>query len=224
MATYTHINEPTKTVDFLNDSVIQSNKTFDLGKVSGMAETTAFDKYGKKLSVGDVVKTSVTTYTVCKIVAYNKANLVDSTCQSNYSYMNTSTLEKVLNPGQNTTKDEEEMSNSKTLYEIKSGELTFYGFKLAVNSQGQWVMEVKGSGEVIAVDKTKVTEVMPYTVDINFCDGGQRYSYFDEKRQVSKGDVVVISGSNNYVIAVVEGVDTKSKAATKELVFFKKLA
>jgi len=130
------------------------------------------------------------------------------------------------------TKDnpEENTMTEKTLYEIKDAvsNTTQYGFKLAVNSQGQWVMEIKGSGDVVAVDKKSVTEVMPYTISVQYSDGGQPYHYFNEARDLVVDDFFINaatydSTSKPYQIGRVTAVDTKSKAAKAELKYFKKL-
>ena len=121
-----------------------------------------------------------------------------------------------------------QMVTEKTLYEIKDAVAgnSNYGYKLAVNSQGQWVMEIKGTGTVIAVDKANVSEVIPYTIGVQFAEGGIIYHYFDEKREFVKGDAVVMPGygSGAFQVAIVADVDTKSKSATKELKYIKKLA
>jgi hypothetical protein len=121
---------------------------------------------------------------------------------------------------------ENTMATEKTLYEIKQFDKTVFGHKLAVNSLGQWVMEIKGSGEVIAVDKKEVTEVVPYTIGLKFSQQGQTYNYFNEARDLVKGDVLVMDGygSGGYQLAIVVAVDTKSKEATKEISYHKKLA
>jgi hypothetical protein len=117
------------------------------------------------------------------------------------------------------------MANEKTLYEINRGDIKSYGYKLAVNSQGQWVMEIKGSGDVIAVDKATVSEVIPYTVGVKFASNGTIYHYFNEAKDLVKGDALVMEGyaGSNYQIAMVVDVDTKSKNATKEINYLKKI-
>jgi hypothetical protein len=122
-------------------------------------------------------------------------------------------------------KGQMEMATEKTLYEIKNGELVSYGYKLAVNSQGQWVMELKGSGDVVAVDKKNITEVMPYTISVKYKNGGQFYHYFDENRTVKKGDILVVESAvdGQLVLVQVMDIDTKAKTATREISFLKNL-
>jgi hypothetical protein len=117
------------------------------------------------------------------------------------------------------------MENEKTLYEINRVVIKSYGYKLAVNSQGQWVMEIKGSGDVIAVDKATVSEVIPYTIGVKFATKGAVYHFFNEAKDLVKGDALIMEGysRNNYQVAVVVDVDTKCKGATKEINYFKKI-
>ena len=115
----------------------------------------------------------------------------------------------------------------KQLYEIDNGSITkIYGHKLAVNSLGEWVMEIKGTGQVISVDKKNVSEVTPYSIRVQFNTNGQTYEYLDEKRQFEPGEFYIVDGYNGgaYAIARVVAVDTKSKHATKEFSPFKKIS
>jgi hypothetical protein len=96
-----------------------------------------------------------------------------------------------------------------------------YGHKLAVNSAGKWVMELKGTGEVITCDKDDVEEVMPYTVSVQFQTGKQIYSYFAEKGSVELNAFYVFDAPLGRAIAQVVKLDTKAPAASVE---FKPLA
>jgi hypothetical protein len=100
------------------------------------------------------------------------------------------------------------------LYEIKQGEETIYGHKLATNSQGQWVMETKGSGDVLAVDKSLVQEVLPYTISVSYGKTDKNYAYLAEAGQYKVGDVFVIDAPYGRAIVNVVAVDTKSPQAT----------
>jgi hypothetical protein len=100
------------------------------------------------------------------------------------------------------------------LYQTKE-ETPRFGTHLAVNSAGKIVLEMKGSGEVLAFDKKAVEEVRPYTVDVKFNNSGTTYSYFAVKGCVSVGDILLIDGGTDY--ARVMKVDSKSDKATKHL-------
>jgi hypothetical protein len=100
----------------------------------------------------------------------------------------------------------------KTLYEVTvDGKIT-YGHKLAVNSKGQWVLEEKGTGNVLTVEKAYVAEVMPYTVAIKFCGVGNDYNFFAKEGDVEVGDIVYVRGYNDW--GRVSAIGTKSKRAT----------
>ena len=107
------------------------------------------------------------------------------------------------------------------LYEIKQGDEACYGHKLAINSQGQWVMEVKGTGRFIAVDKASVQEVLPHTIGVQFDSNKTVYHYLAEAGKYNKGDFYIFDVSYGRSIVQIVEVDSKSKSATVE---FKPLA
>ena len=112
-------------------------------------------------------------------------------------------------------KHEEE--NMTQLYEITFDGKTTYGTKLAKNSDKNWVLEEKGTGQIIVATDEQLKKVMPYTIGVKFGGEGQEYSYTAEKGKYEKGQVfLVTSNAGNYSIAVVHRVDTESEKATKE--------
>lgn len=113
-----------------------------------------------------------------------------------------------------TNKPKEEDMNK--LYEIQLNDKKLYGHKLAVNSQGHWVMEIKGTGEVISVDKCYVEEVMPHTIGVQFETGKTVYHYLAEAGKHNVGDFYVVDALHGRAIVNVVGVDTKSGSATKQ--------
>jgi hypothetical protein len=116
----------------------------------------------------------------------------------------------------------ENTMTEKKLYQINIPVSTVkYGHKLAVNSAGKWVMEIKGTGEVITCDKDDVEEVMPYTVSIQFQTGKQFYSYLAEKDSVELDAFYIFDAPLGRAIAQVVKLDTKSPTASVE---FKPLA
>lgn len=103
------------------------------------------------------------------------------------------------------------------LYQITTPENTVkYGHKLAVDSTGKWVMEIKGTGEVLSFEKDLIEEVMPYTVSVQFETGKLFYSYLADKDQVELGAFYILDAPLGRSIAQVIKVDTKSPIATKE--------
>lgn len=122
---------------------------------------------------------------------------------------------------------ETKLATKDTLYEIKDEILGVrFGNKLAVNSQGQWVMEIKGTGEVLAVDSKTVSKVVPFTIAIQFTDMGTTYHYLADSTEGYKiGDFAVVAGYNGnaFQLARVVDVDTKSESATKHFQPLKRL-
>lgn len=126
--------------------------------------------------------------------------------------------------------------SDKTLYEIKiDDETTVFGHKLAVNSQGKWVMEIKGTGNVTAVDKETVSKVVPYTIAVKYTEGGTAYHYIASAEDGWKVDDFAIClpygsggylpyGSGGYQLARIVAVDTKSDKATAEFNPIKRIA
>ena len=123
--------------------------------------------------------------------------------------------------GQHQPTKEKKMTDK--LYEISRGTETLYGHKLATNSQGQWVMEIKGTGDVIAVDKATVQEVLPYTIAVQFESGKQTYSYLAEAGKYQIGEFYIVDTPHGRAIVQVTGVDTRSSAATKQFTPIAKL-
>lgn len=100
-----------------------------------------------------------------------------------------------------------------------------YGHYLATNSQGEWVMEVKGSGQIMAVTKDKVQEVLPYTIGVKFGKSSQVYHYLAERDKFPVGFYLVDNYNvDGFQVAQVVQVDTKSPKATVEFTPFGKLA
>lgn len=103
------------------------------------------------------------------------------------------------------------------LYEIKNGENTTFGTKLAVNSEKKWVMEEKGTGSVLVVDPANVKKVMPYTIEIRFKGEGQNYAYLADKGVFKKNEFYLMKDvSDTWQIVQVVAVDTENEKATKE--------
>lgn len=122
------------------------------------------------------------------------------------NWLDTEKVYEVENEGETT------MTNQ--LFQIKDTET--YGHKLATNSAGKIVFEVKGTGALLTVDKADLIEVMPYTVEVYYLgDNSHGYSFFAKEGEVKEGDLVVCRGYSNLMI--VTKVNTRSRAATKWL-------
>lgn len=102
------------------------------------------------------------------------------------------------------------------LYSIDTDGVISYGSKLATDSSGNWVMEIKGTNKVVSAHRDKVTEVLPYSVGVTFNTGAQQYAYLARVGDWAVGDIVVVTGSTNP-FATITAIDTKSPAANKWL-------
>jgi len=92
-------------------------------------------------------------------------------------------------PKSKSRKKEEPKMTRSTLYQTKE-ETPRYGTLLTEDSQGRYVLEMKGSNSVEAFDETEVTEVVPYTVEVEFSGQGSA-DYLVPETSLKKGDVVV---------------------------------
>ena len=100
------------------------------------------------------------------------------------------------------------------LYEINTNGVSTYGAKLAVNSSGDWVMELKGTGAVVSVPKENVKEVLPYSVEVEFTQGkAGQHSYLARKEDWAVGDLVIIQDTSG--VARVIKVNSASRSASK---------
>lgn len=91
-----------------------------------------------------------------------------------------------------------------------------YGMGLAINSKGEYVLEIKGTGELEAFAKKEVEVVMPFTFSVQFNGVGTDYSYLGKEGSVQVGDLLLkTDGTKGITIAKVTAVDTKSEKATK---------
>ena len=128
----------------------------------------------------------------------------DKTWELIYNYNTYSTIKK-----------ETEMTTKK-LYEITTVNGTEYGHKLATDSAGKWVMELKGTGAVLAVEKDKVTEVLPYTVGLKFLGNGNKtvYQYLADAGTVEAGGLYLYETIYGMALVHIAEVDTRSTSAT----------
>jgi len=116
----------------------------------------------------------------------------------------------------NTMEENTMSTNSNTLYETNE-ETPRFGHQIGVNKDNKIVLEIKTTGDIALFDKKDLTEVTPYTIDLMFITDrtNHTYSYTSTPGAVAIGDIVLIDGKNS--IGKVIALDTKRKAATKEL-------
>jgi uncharacterized protein YodC (DUF2158 family) len=128
------------------------------------------------------------------------------------------------------TKDDNQKGkamSTNTLYQFSgdTAATTYFGTHIGTNSQGHWIMEVKGTGQILAVDKKDVEEVLPYSIGVRFNNNGTTYHYLAEKDKFDVGFYLVKDGSDSgWQIARVVSIDTKSKRATTDFKPIGKLA
>lgn len=82
------------------------------------------------------------------------------------------------------------------------------------NENGNYVLEVKGTKNIVVRKPTEVTEVLPHTVDItmtNYNGSRSTMSYEVPKDKLKVGDIVV--DPTGPSVGVVKQVDTKSTTA-----------
>jgi hypothetical protein len=95
------------------------------------------------------------------------------------------------------------------LYETKDGK---FGTKIAVNSQGRFVLEMKGTGEVAVFDEKDLEEVVPYTVRLyDLFEEQPSHVQIAQEAGVVVGDLLM-SGRKFYRV---EEVNTKNRSARK---------
>lgn len=109
------------------------------------------------------------------------------------------------------------MSNTNTLFRFLNdkGEETFCT-KLAAASGGRTVVEVKGSGAVVAIETSKLEEVLPFTVGIKYLNGSNTsttYHFLANEGDFEVKDLLLDEDSGHY--AAVTEVNSKSKRATR---------
>lgn len=88
-----------------------------------------------------------------------------------------------------------------------------YGTKLAMNSAGEYVLEIKGTGQVVTMDPQLLTEVIPYTFMAK--NGSTEKHFIGTEGKVSVGDTLIQTSAATLKIWVVKETDTKNKTAVK---------
>lgn len=103
------------------------------------------------------------------------------------------------------------MADTKTLYSFTVDGKVAYGTHIGTNSSNQYLIEEKGTGTIHVFDKKDLEEVLPYTFSAKM--GSSENHYVGTPGALSKGDILLYTGSSTPQIAVVTGVDTKNKSA-----------
>lgn len=107
--------------------------------------------------------------------------------------------------------DLEPVTQTKTLYSFTLDGKICYGTHIGTNSQNQYLIEEKGTGQIRVFDKKDLEEVLPYTFSAKM--GNSENHYVGTPGSVQKDDILLYTGSGRLEVAVVTAVDTKSKTA-----------
>jgi len=87
-----------------------------------------------------------------------------------------------------------------------------FGTFLAKNSMGQMVLEIKGTGEVVAFNEDQIEVVMPYTVNLQPVDKNAPSIHVTAvKGQVKKDDILIQLDTG--ILWMVTVLDSKSRTA-----------
>ena len=103
----------------------------------------------------------------------------------------------------------EEALNMNSLYEVVVDGQTKIATKLMEKSNKAWIMELKGSGEVVVADPKDISEIVPYTIEVNVAGTTQHYQADEGTYNV---DDLFVMGKTLQLARVVK-LDTKNKAA-----------
>jgi len=167
----------------------------------------------QRLQVGDLVRKKYGTKTIEVTEAYSGGHFfygryVHSGASA--GRLNVSEVVRVENQTVE-TKGYDKMKGK--LFQTKDGA---FCIGLAVNSKGEYVLEMKGTGATVVYDKSEVELVMPFTYSVQFNGVGTEYSYLGKEGTVKVDDLLLKNdGSKGIVIAKVTAVNTKSEKATK---------
>lgn len=107
---------------------------------------------------------------------------------------------------ENTTMD------TKTLYTFQNEDgKAVFGTHIGTNSENKFIIEVKGTGEIVVKDQKELEEVLPYTFSVEI--DGKEIHYIGEPGRITKGDWLLQKVGKSYSVVQVKAVDTKNKSA-----------
>lgn len=105
------------------------------------------------------------------------------------------------------------------LYEITKEDGTkVFATKMAEKSKTLWVMEIKGTGEFVAVDVAQIQEVVPYTIKIKDLASVSTSHHEAEEGKFAVGDLLL---SKSGGLGMVVELNTKVKGSPELKVYGK---
>lgn len=103
------------------------------------------------------------------------------------------------------------------LFKTKDETNPRFGTGLTLDSQGNYVLEMKDGSGVATFKKEDLVHVMPFTYAVKYSTNDSEYQYLGKEGSVQVGDMLITLDSNHknggISIGEVVAVDTKSKKA-----------
>lgn len=166
---------------------------------------------------GDIVKTSGGChYIVISEDRYSLKVSTDGLVELGYkiakkplSWLDTYSVSVCPKVVENIQSKKKEVEMSK-LYEFEVEGKKLFGTKLAVNSEGKWVIEAKGSAGVYALDKDELQEVIPYSILVQGHYSKEKVHMMAEKDKFKVGECYLVENTGGFAIYRVCQVDTKT--------------
>lgn len=103
--------------------------------------------------------------------------------------------------------EDKNMTQENKLYEFKVNGSTLYGNHLATNSEGLWVMDVKGQPPV-AVNKSDCKEVVPHSIKLNTSVSGSPWHVMAEVGKYKVGEIYI---TESGLAVYIEEVNTQTR-------------
>jgi hypothetical protein len=186
-----------------SDNLILNESFDDLGSwstfVGEYKPVNSFVKATQAIKKGDVVRL-VTGQAPLKVLRVygdtieaqyiNRRNIISRNYNDFVLYSENEVTETKVEKKENTMKDK--------LFEVViEGAASRYGVGVAVNSKGQYVLEMKDSNTYEAFDVANIKKVMPFTYDVMFSGNSTVYSYLGTDGSVAVDDILLLEGDSS---------------------------
>lgn len=167
-----------------------------------------------KFQVGDQVRLGSGTKSLTVVSVYGN----NITARYNHSGTNTTRYYSDF-----VAWDEEEQKSQSGEFSMKGDlfktkdEPVRFGTGLTLDSQGNYVLEMKDGGGVATFKKQDLIHVMPFTYSVKFANNNTEYQFLGKEGSVEVGDFLITLDSNHKMggmsVGEVTAVNTKSKKA-----------